>query len=171
MEKLISKLRERKGDIGIESAMVCLLGIMFLAVCMEVGRVYITVNAIKSKTDSAVLTVAAANVANVYDGVRESEGAARTVTDGDWEQLVETDAVGNALISILSLTQSREALERISPNNKMVYSLSGLNTSYVNAEGNNLNFKTTMTITIPLGFLGIKLNQPLEVCTTYEGKF
>ncbi len=171
MEKLRNKLRQHKGDIGIESALTCLIGFMLLALSLEVGRVYITVNSIKSKTDSAVLAVAAANVVNVYDGVRESSGAARAVSDGEWEELVETGQVRNALISILSLSQSGEALERISTNNKTVYRLSSLNTSYVNAEGNNLNFKTNMTVTIPLGFLEIEINQPLEVRTTYEAKF
>lgn len=171
METIRAKLRQHKGTLALESALMCLGGVMLLVLCLEIARVYITVNAIKSKTDSAVLTVAAANVENVYDGVREGSGAARTVSDGDWSVLVSTDEVKNSLMEILSLTPTGEALERISPSNRAVYRLSGLNTSYVNSEGNNLNFKTIMTVTIPLSFLGLNLNQKLEVSTTYDAKF
>lgn len=171
MEKLKNKLRERRGSVMVEAALVCLLGLMFLAVCMDIGRIYITVNMIKSKTDAAVLTVAAANVGNVYDGVRESAGTARSVTNGEWAELVSTEEVKNSLMEALSLSSSGDALERISPANKTVYRLSNLNTVYINADGSDLNFKTTLTVTIPLNFLGLNINQNLEVSTTYDSKF
>lgn len=171
MERLKIKLRQRQGSVMIDFALVCLVGLMLLAVCMEIGRVYITVNMIKSKADAAVLTVASANVANVYGGVRESAGTARSVSNGDWSELVSTEETKNSLIEVLSLTPSEDALERVSPGNKTVYRLSNLSTVYINSDGSNLNFKTTMTVTIPLNFLGLNINQNLEVSTTYDAKF
>lgn len=155
----------------VESALVCLIGLMLLAVCLETGRIYITVNMIMSKADAAVLSVAAANVANVYGGVRESSGTARSVSDGEWAELVSTDEVINSLMEVLNLSPAGDTLERLSPGNKTVYRLSNLNTAYINTEGTNLNFKTTLTVTIPLNFLGLNINQNLEVSTTYDAKF
>lgn len=171
MEKLKNKLREHHGSVMVEAALACLIGLMFLTVGMETSRIHITVNMIKSKVDAAVLTVAAANVSNVYDGVRESAGSARSVSNGDWAELVSTEEVQSSLTEVLSLTPAGNALEHISSANKTVYRLSNLDTAYMNADGNNLNFKTTLTVTIPLNFLGLSINQNLEVSTTYDAKF
>ncbi|MEA4894092.1 MAG: hypothetical protein VB064_02390 [Oscillospiraceae bacterium] len=166
------KLSENTGSIMVESALVCLIGLMLLAVCIESACCYLTISMIRNKTDSAVLSVAAANVANIYDGVRESAGNAREISAGDWSEYVATDDVRSALADMLSLTESGENhMDRITSENGTAYIISGLKTSYVNNEGDDLNFMTTLTVTIPLHFLNINLNQNLEVKTTYEARF
>ncbi len=171
MEVLKRKPKQNQGNIMIESALVCLIILMFLAVSMEVAQTYLTINMLKGKTNAAVLSVAATNVANVYDGVRESTGNARAVSSGAWSELVTTEEVNNAMKSTLTLITSGTDLDRVTSQSDIAYEISSLNTSYINSDGSNLNFKTTMTVTIPLHFLGLKINQNLEVDTTYDTRF
>lgn len=171
MERIKTKLKQRRGSVMVQSALVCLVCVMFLAVCVDIGRIFITVNMLKSKTDAAVLAVAAVNVDNVYAGVRESAGNARVVSDGAWSEIVTTEEVKDSLINVLSLNVSGQALVRITPKGSIVYQISNIGTMYTNSDGSNLNFKTTFTVTIPLNFLDINFNQNLEVSTTYDAKF
>jgi hypothetical protein len=171
LEIIKRKLKQRHGNILVDSAIVVLIGMMFLAVIMETAQTYLTINMLKGKTNAAVLSVAATNVANIYDGVRESTGNARAVSSGNWSELVTTEDVENALVSTLSLTPSGQVYDRITSQKAVAYRISNLNTAYINSNGSNLNFKTTLTVTIPLHFLGLKINQNMEVETTYDARF
>ena len=171
MEILKRRLKQNQGNIMIESALVCLIVLMLLAVSMETAQTYLTINMLKGKTNAAVLSVAATNVANVYDGVRESAGSARAVTSENWSEVVTTEEVENAMKSTLTLITSGTDLDRTTSQSDIAYSISNLKTAYINSDGSNLNFKTTLTVTIPLHFLGLKINQDLEVESTYDGRF
>ena len=171
MEILMLKLKQRQGSVMIDSALACFIGIMLLAVCLEVGRTYLTISMIERKTDAAVHSVATTNVANIYDGVRESTGNARSVSNGTWSALVSTEEVENALVNTLMLTDSGDNLDKITTESNTAYRITNLRTVYINSDGSNLNFKTTMTVTIPLNFLGLNINQDLGVNTTYDARF
>lgn len=163
-------LQDRRGEVALSLSIIMLLALLFLAGLLQVHHVYVTIDQVKSKTNASVLAVAAANVPEVYGGARESVGTALHYADTGWASTVSTAAVLDALRTSLGATMAPDwsKLETAS------YSVSDLNTRYVNEENGNLNFITRLKLTIPLS-IGQPLIPPittiLEVRTTYEPKF
>lgn len=170
MEVVSGKLRETKGEVALHLSVIVLIATVLMAAAMQVHHVYAVVDRVTDKTNEAVLSVAAANVAGVFPGVRESDWLARQhVSASFWVHLVSTGEVMDALQLSLSATEAGDTGLTAES-----FSMTGIRTRYNNAEGGHLNFITTMTIEIPLSF-GQPLLPPvqydLEVHTTYEPKF
>lgn len=166
---MLKKLRETRGEISLHLGVILLAGVFLFSAAVSVQHVYAVADRVIGKTDAAVLAVAASNVAEVFVGVRESDGTARRYTDGAWGALVTTTAVETALrISLDAVSTEAGVLEAES------FRVRGLDTQFVNYDGVNLNFTTYLTVEVPLSFGGgviPPIRLALEVNTTYEPKF
>lgn len=165
----MEKLTERRGEIAPLGGIILLVCILLLTIALQVNNAYATVDQITAKTNQAVLSVAASNVGKVHDGVREGTGSARQARGSSWSRIVTTDAVVQSLTASLDATRSGSTLTR-----ENGVQLVSVRTSFINADGSNLNFTTTMTIKIPLSLAGgvlPPLQYDLVVHTTYEAKF
>jgi len=167
------KLRRRGGSVVLTGAILTVVVFMLLAVSLEVARIYGTIGMLKRNTDAAVRAAAAENAGNIFGGVRESDGNARGGEDGAWGETVSTDEVWTLLKENLELTREGSELVRHGESGREAYRLTGLSTKYENADGDVLHFETTVTVEIPLSFLGggITLKQFLEVKTSYDARF
>lgn len=168
MEVVLKKLREERGEISLHLGLILLAGVFLFSAAVTVQHVYAVVDRVVGKTNAAVLAVAASNVAEVFNGVRESDGTARRYTDGTWGALVSTTAVETALRISLDAVPVANGLQAES------FEVRDLDTQFVNYDGANLNFTTYLTVEIPLSFGGgliPPIRQALEVNTTYEPKF
>lgn len=170
---LCSKLCEKRGSVIINVAIITLALLILLAVSMEIARVYMTIDMLKAKTNSAVLAVASSNAPNVYDGMRESDGLARTGSTSNWGATVSTAAVKELLASVLSLSESNNGLTKYASADETAYTITKLNTQYENNDGDVLNFTTNLTIEIPLSNVlgGVTITQNVEVNTSYDARF
>lgn len=92
---------------------------------------------------------------------------ARRYTGADWQRAVSTSAVLEAMQRSLGGTVSGNSLVREN------YRINDLQVTYVNQDGDQLHFKTTMNISITLLVGGgtLEVGRHLEVNTTYESKF
>lgn len=164
-----AKLFEQRGEIAPAGAAILIIGVILLTVALQVNYVYATVDQIKEKTNTAVLSVAASNVGAVHDGVREGESAARHFTGTVWSRIVSTDAVVESMTVALNATASGAKLTRTNG-----VQLDSIHVAVSNNDGGKLNFTTTMTVKIPLSVGGgilPPIQQRVEVHTTYEPKF
>lgn len=167
--EVIRKCREERGGVSLHLAVILIAGTLLFSAALTIHHVYAVIDRTIDKTNAAVLAVAASNVAEVYRGVRESDGTARRYVEEQWTYLVSTEAVEEALR--ISLDATGEAVGLLAADS---FQISGLRTRFVNTDGDNLNFTTTMRVEIPLSFGGGNLppiRLPLEVNTTYEPKF
>ena len=170
MEIALAKLRETRGEVAIHLTVIVLAATFLVAAAMQVSHVYGVIDRVQDKTNQAVLSVAAANVARVFPGGRESDWLSRQHISGSaWRHLVSTGEVVDALAISLSAADSE-----MSTLTAESFTLSNIHTRYDNAEGGHLNFTTTMTVVVRISF-GQPLIPPiqyrLEVHTTYEPKF
>lgn len=170
------KLKETGGNIIMAYAFTLLGFALLLSIGLQVAYVWNTVNVLEGKTNEAVLAVAASNVGNIYNGVRESTGQARSLDHGEttWEYLVSSDEVLEVLINNLKLSESGTDLRPdIDQSSKHTYTIHDFKVNYLNAES-GLHFSTTYRLSVPLK-LGADLLPPIEipmkVDSTYEPKF
>lgn len=165
-------LKERRGSVMLHAALITIVMLMALAVALEISKVYTTINMLREKTDAAVLSVAAYNVANVYTGVRESDGSAREKAGETWSGLVDTEEVSDALTRVLDLQNTGGGLER-RQDGKTVYVIQNLQTVYDNAQDGVLNFTTAFTAKVTITLAGQRVTVPVntEVKTSYDPRF
>lgn len=167
--EIAEKFREERGEASLHLAVILLVGMLLFAAAMQVHHVYAVLDMAAEKTNEAVLAVAASNVPEVYRGVRESDGTARRYNAGAWGHTVSTDAVLEALGASLGAVPHGDGLLI-----EGSFQINRLRTTYINMDGGNLNFTTTMEVVIPLTLGGGGLpaiHSSLEVKTTYEPKF
>lgn len=171
-----NKLKETNGNIIMAYAFTLLGFALLLSIGLQVAYVWNTVNVIKGKTNEAVLAVAASNVGNIYNGVRESTGQARSLDPAatTWEYLVASDEVLDVLINNLKLSERGSSLHPdTSQGSKHIYTIHDFKVTYRNEES-GLHFITTYRLSIPLK-LGADLlppiDIPMKVDSTYEPKF
>lgn len=169
MEVVLQKLKDRSGNVALHTGFIVLGGAILLMMALQVHQLYATINNVIDRTNEAVLSAAAANVAGVYGGVRESSGTARKKVSGGWASYITTSDVRDKLATALGARESGADLVRAG-----AYRITDLDTKFVNAEGSKLNFTSTLTLEFPMLLAGDvlpPLRFRLEVRTTYEPKF
>ncbi len=168
---MISKLREQRGEFLLSTAVKLLAWAMLLSAAVEVYHIYHTLGVVKEKTREAVLAVAAVNVAEFYGGAREGDGFARHPEDGSFAYSIATDDVVDMLVQSLNATDLSED-DTITVG--AAFSVASIHTQYINYSGGNLNFQTSMTVTVPLELGGVLLpavTKEMEVKAYYAPKF
>lgn len=161
------KLREQRGAIALRLSIVFLVATLLFVVVFNIRHVYQVTDLVIERTNEAVLAVAAYNAPGSLGGIRDGEAAARRWDGSDWERIVTSEDVWYTLARSLGATSNGLSLVRGDS-----YRIDNLTTRYVNADGENLRFVTTMDLTIPLMGLGsLPITRPLEVKTTYEARF
>lgn len=171
--EVIKKLRCRCGEFAIKGAVLVLIGMLVIIAVLEGLHITTTVNQVYDKANAAVLSVAAANVPNVWNGSRDSSGTARHFDGLDWHSVVTTAEVESAMCTSLGLTAAGDSLVH-QTGARPSYRIENLTTHYVNVENGQLSFTTTLTVSVPLSIAGSLLppiTKRLEVKTTYEPKF
>ena len=171
---LIRVLRSCKGEFTFGTAVRLMAAALLIAAMMAVYHVYYTIGAVREKVNESVTAVAAANVAEFYNAARESDGHARHYEGSSFASLVTTDDVLDTLSRNVGASDYGPAGEIIVRDS---YTISGLSTAYVNGSVSGtsgaLNFKTTLTVTVPIRFAGINapISKTIVVRSTYEAKF
>ncbi len=168
MEMMRRKLRENNGEVALNLSLILLGAVIIFLIVFSVHHAYQATDRIIDRTNEAVLAVAAANGPGTSKGIRESEAVARKYDGAYWRREVTTDAVIDALeVSLRCTAGSNYLVQRDG-----AFRLDNVATTYINADGDKLCFKTTMDLTIYLvGGSGLSITFPLEVTTTYESRF
>lgn len=167
MEVVIGKLRDRRGEIGLRASVSLLAAVLFFLVVFNIRHAYQVIDFVVDKTNEAVLAVAAVNGPTAAGGVREGAAVSRNYTGAAWNRVVTSDGVLDALQRNFGGEISGQSLIRAGS-----FRIDNLTTTYVNSDGANLNFRTTLDLTIYLlGGENLAVTRRLEVTTTYEAKF
>ncbi len=167
-------LRGRKGEFTFAAAVRLMAAALLVAAMMAVYHVYYTIGAVREKVNESVTAVAAANVAEFYGGARESDGHARHYDSGSFASVVTTDDVLDTLSRSVGASGYGAAGEIVVRDS---YTISGLSTSYVNGSLSGattaLNFKTKLTVTVPIRFAGINvpIQKTITVRSSYDPKY
>ena len=165
------EMNDTSGEFALKGAVVLVAFAIVLSAALSIFHVYHVIGAVREKTDEAVLAAAANNVAEFYGGARESDGFARHPEDGRFACNLSADDVAD------NLAQSLGATDRTEDNRITVgdsYVVSSLNPQYVNYDGTNLHFDTTLTVTVPLSAGGLALSditKTIEVKSSYDPRF
>lgn len=174
--KVRQKLQETRGDIMISASIILLCFSILLVACLECAHVWTTCDITKEKTKEAVLAVAAINVENVYNGVRESVGQARAVDAAGttWMHPVSSEEVMDILTANMGLARQGSVLTKYTESGTEVeFKMKDFQTSYNNDES-GLNFITTYQLEIPIR-IGRDVLPPIhvnmEARSTYEKLF
>lgn len=165
----MKKLAERKGESGLHMAIVCVTGVMLIALGLATLHVFAVCSYTRSKVDEAVLAVAAYNVAEFYGGAREMSGQARHAMGGN--QFASSVFSGDVIDQLNRSLDGELSGNRIQ---KDSWSVENLQTSYVNSEGGNLNFRTSLTVKVPfqIGSLPpVMIERRMEVASSYAPRF
>ncbi|WP_352415538.1 hypothetical protein [Oscillibacter ruminantium] len=169
---MTEKLREQRGELLLDSALKLLIWAIVLSAGVEIFHVYHTLGLVREKTNEAVLAVAAVNVAEFYGGAREADGFARHPEDGGtFGFSIATDDVVDQLVQSLHTTDL-SVDDTITVGKS--FSVTSLQTRYTNYSAGNLNFQSTLTVTVPLELGGLLLpavTKQMEVKTSYAPKF
>lgn len=164
-------MRENSGQFLFKSALRLLGGAIILSASISIYHVYHSLGVVREKTNEAVLAVATVNVPEFYGGARESDGFARHPEDGYFGFSIATDDVVDRLVQSLKATDlSTDDTITVGDS----FTVQSINTQYVNYSSGNLNFRTTLTVTVPLSAGGILLpavTKRMEVGTSYDPKF
>lgn len=171
MKQICGALRSRCGQFLLGTAIKLLAAAIVVGAGVEVYHVYHVMDTVRTTTSEAVLAVAAANVSEFYGGAREADGFARHPEDGAFASYVSTDDVVDQLMRMLGVTD-------LAADDTMTvgrsFSVRNVQTQYVNFDGTNLHFRTTLTVSVPLSMGGILLpsiTKNMEVMTSYAPKF
>ena len=168
--KACAKLRDCSGDFLLKSAITITIAALALSAAITVYHVYHVMGAVRDKVNEAVLAVASVNVSEFYGGAWESDGFARHREDDRFTEAITTDAVVDQLAQSLGATDLA-ADDTITVGD---YTVSGIDTQYFNSMGGNLNFRTRLTVTIPLsvgGLIPTSITKTIEVKTSYDPRF
>lgn len=158
--EVIKKLREQRGEIGLRLSLMLLLSVLLFLVVFNIRHAYQITDMVIDKTNEAVLAQAALNGHKTTSGVRE--GAAVDRSDS-----VYSVGVLELLQSALGGTLNGSSLLR-----EGSFLISDLTTRFINAEGSDLHFTTTLDLTIYLpGGSSLSVTRHLEVRSTYEARF
>lgn len=133
--KLRRKLREKHGNILVNTMIwMAILFLLFIAL-MEFTRVQLISTGVRDAVEQAVTSVAINNSYNSYNGVREGNSGAYELSGEDWREQISTIDVQNKLASLLHL-QSKNGVF-ISPNprgDSYEFSISNIDVIPDNAE-------------------------------------
>lgn len=167
METALTRLRSRKGEVALRLGLIAFGGALLLLVSLQVFHCFSSVQYVRDRANQAVLAAAAENVSGVYGGNRESAGVSRRPADG-WNTPILTADVAQRLLADLGAVRDQDG----SISRPGAFRLQGLRTSYVNAEGQHLNFLTSFTLELrPVLDLLPPFQIPVKVRTKYEPKF
>lgn len=167
VSRIFRKLREQQGEIALRLGFVLLGAVLLFMIIFNIRHAYQVIDMVIDRTNEAVMAVAAVNGPNTAHGIREGETVARIYNGSSWRHSTINSDVIRTLQRSLGGTASGQTLIR-----EGNYRIDNLATSYVNADGNDLHFVTTMDLTISLmGGDTLTVTRHLEVRTTYEAKF
>lgn len=169
-------LRGREGNFVLRGAIGLLLFAMLASAALEIYHVYHCIGKVREKVNESVLAVAAVNVAEFYGGAREADGYARhsgdTENGGVFVSTINSEDVLETLADSLNATSVDDTTGVIEIGSS--YAVQGLQTRFVNAQGNILHFESTLTVTVPInagGVLHTQISKPLKVKSSYDPKF
>lgn len=167
MEVALQKLRDQRGEIGLRAAVTLFVAVLLFLMVFDVRHAYQTADRVIDKTNEAVLAVAAANGPSASGGIREGSAVSRRHAGGNWQRLVTTtEVIGHLKASLGGEVQGSSIIRQ------GAFKAENIQTTYVNADGGALHFKTTMDLTVYLlGGDHLAITRTLEVLTTYEAKF
>lgn len=168
--EIINKLREQRGDFAVRWAGVLLGACFLLSVMLSVWHVYYVLGRVRETVNESVLAVAAVNVAEFYGGAREADGYARHPEGVSFAFSIDTDDVIDTLSRSVGATQiSADGTITVGSS----YVITDILTRYENTVGSVLNFKTTITVIVPLdlGNIVIPIEKTTEVRSSYDTKF
>jgi Flp pilus assembly protein TadG len=157
--EVISKLKDTKGSLQIGAVAVLLLFFMMLSAVMESMKLKSITQGVGDIVQQAVLSAAADNAYNAYNGVREGNTAAADYTD-NWYDNVTTADVQYKLNSLLNLANNGGKYIKTSPDGKTQFALYNLNVQYDNppvasfSNDTRLSFVTTFVLEVPMSFAG-----------------
>lgn len=164
-------IKEHTGTFVLKQSIIILTFMIVLSASLSIFHVYHVLGAVREKTNEAVLSVATVNVLEFYGGARESDGFARHPEAGSFVYNITTDAVADQLAQAICATD-------ISADNTLTvgdsYTVSNIDTQYVNASGAILHFQTSVTVTIPLQMGGVffsSITKTMEVKSSYDTRF
>ncbi len=164
----------QKGEFTVSTAARIMIIALLTAAMMSVYHVYAAIGNVREKVAESVTAVAAANVAEFYGGARESDGNARHYESGTFASLISTDDVMDTLSRSVGASDYGASGELIVRDS---YTISNLSTVYVNGNTSGaadaLNFRTTLTVTVPIRFAGINtsVKKTIVVRSTYDPKY
>lgn len=163
-------LRSDRGEFTVSTAIKLIIAAMLFAVLMSIFHIYYVIGSVREKVNESVLAVAAANVAEFYGGARESDGFARHVDGMAFISTISTDDVVDTLARSCGATAVGSAGTIIVGDS---YRLSQVATEFVNVSGAVLNFKTTLTVIVPLkiGTASFPINRTIVVRSSYDPRF
>lgn len=163
------EIRNNAGEFVLKQAIGLLIFVMVLSSTLAIYHVYYVIGTVREKTNEAVLAVASSNVAEFYGGARESDGYARHPEDGAFSFSISTEDVLDNLLSSTGAVETGDGtLKRES------FSIRNLNTDFINYDGKDLHFTTTLRVEVPLvggGFALTSIQKNLEVESCYAPKF
>ena len=164
-------LRDKGGQFLLGTAVKLLAAAIVVGAGVEVYHVYHVMDTVRTAASEAVLAVAATNVSEFYGGAREGDGFARHPEDGVFASYISTDDVVDQMVRMLGVTD-------LAADDTMTvgrsFSVRNVRAQYVNFDGTNLHFRTTLTVSVPLSMGGILLpdiTSNMEVMTSYAPKF
>lgn len=166
-----AKLKDCSGDFLLKSAIMITIAALTLSAAIAVYHVYHVIGSVRDKVNEAVLAVASVNVPEFYGGARDSDGFARHQEDGSFTDTITTDAVVDQLAQSLGATDLSDD-DTITVGTS--YTVSRIDTQCFNSSGNNLNFHTKLTVTVPLsvgGLIPTSIIKTIEVKTSYDPRF
>lgn len=166
MEVVIRKLREQRGEISLNLGLILLFAVFLFLVVFNIRHAYQVVDRVIDKTNEAVLAQAAVNGPTAAGGIREGAAVARNYNGTAWRRIVTSDGVLASLQQSMGGSVNGRSLVREG------FRIDNLTTTFVNADGGNLHFITSLDLTIYLlGGDVLPVTRHLEVESTYEAKF
>lgn len=171
-----AKLAGQSGNILVSAAVILLVFSMLLTACLEVVHVWTVSDVAREQTKEAVLAVAAINVENVYNGVRESVGQARAVDAAGttWSNPVSSEEVMDILVANMGMFREDDTLTKYTDAGAEIeFIMNNLQIGYDNAES-GLHFTITFQLEIPMRIgkdVLPSIRVSMKVDLTYEAKF
>ena len=167
MKKICDLLRSRKGFSSAPWAVViALAGMMFFVVLWQIVRLVTISAGVKDAVQSAVISAAVGNYANVYDGIREG------YSGSSWKSAISTGDIYGRIDSILGLKSVGGKHAKADE-----YSVYGLsvdieNTEFAPTSGDIPQFSATsyITLEVPISFCG-EILPPMRVNLCVKSKF
>lgn len=164
------EVKRNSGEFALKGAVKLLLFMMLLSAALTIYHVYHAIGAVREDVNEAVLAVASSNVAEFYGGAREADGYARHPAEGAFAASVSSE-------DVLDKLRASTGAEETSDETLMKegsFTIRDLHTSFINFDGTDLNFTTTLTVEVPLMAGGLALSsiqKNLEVNSSYAPRF
>ena len=161
---MISKLKNKDGSAVIMACVIVICLLLLFTVISEYLRLQIIAKGVRDAVQSSVISVAAENYDDVYNGLREGySGGYELDSNDNWNSKVDTGAVLSNLGNVLGLINGSKYTDSM-----LEYTISNLEINIFNTplapSGNSKKFESEvwLTLEVPLSF-GWNRLQPLQI--------